>query len=154
MRIFFSLPLSLSLSLTLSLSLYLSLSIYLSRETYFLTFCLLFFIISSYSISPTPSHSSSFLGNKRQISNRCLTSVAPQAGERRKRRLEDNPHLQESDLETETVKYRDNRVVGAIVWHRNRPKQQPIRTRYLGHVTGYQPIRDQYFSIRSVPDVA
>jgi len=22
--------------------------------------------------------------------------------------------------------------------------QQPIRTRYLGHVTGYQPIRDQY----------
>eukprot|EP00116_Pleurobrachia_bachei_P015705 sb/3475967/ len=26
----------------------------------------------------------------------------------------------------------------------NRPKQ-PIRTRYLGHVTGYQPIRGQYF---------
>eukprot|EP00116_Pleurobrachia_bachei_P016967 sb/3477229/ len=24
---------------------------------------------------------------------------------------------------------------------------QPIRTRYLGHVTGYQPIRDQYFLI-------
>ena len=22
---------------------------------------------------------------------------------------------------------------------------QPIRTRYLGHVTGYQPIRDEYF---------
>eukprot|EP00116_Pleurobrachia_bachei_P012561 sb/3472823/ len=38
---------------------------------------------------------------------------------------------------------------------RNRPKQvlQPIRTRYLGHVTGYQPIRGQlqYFLIRSVP---
>ncbi len=29
--------------------------------------------------------------------------------------------------------------------------KQPIRTRYLGHVTGYQPIRDQYFLIRSVP---
>eukprot|EP00116_Pleurobrachia_bachei_P004554 sb/3464816/ len=33
---------------------------------------------------------------------------------------------------------------------------KPIRTRYLGHVTGYQPIcyqpiRDQYFLIRSVP---
>eukprot|EP00116_Pleurobrachia_bachei_P011377 sb/3471639/ len=28
---------------------------------------------------------------------------------------------------------------------------QPIRTRYLGHVTGYQPIRGQYFLIRSVP---
>eukprot|EP00116_Pleurobrachia_bachei_P005857 sb/3466119/ len=30
--------------------------------------------------------------------------------------------------------------------------KQPIRTRYLGHLTGYQPIRDQYFLIRSVPD--
>eukprot|EP00116_Pleurobrachia_bachei_P009491 sb/3469753/ len=30
--------------------------------------------------------------------------------------------------------------------------KQPIRTRYLGHVTGYQPIRVQYFLIRSVPD--
>ena len=29
---------------------------------------------------------------------------------------------------------------------------QPIKTRYLGHVTGYQPIRDQYFLIWSVPD--
>eukprot|EP00116_Pleurobrachia_bachei_P011898 sb/3472160/ len=27
--------------------------------------------------------------------------------------------------------------------------KQPIRTRYLGHVTGYLPIRDQYFLIRS-----
>eukprot|EP00116_Pleurobrachia_bachei_P013163 sb/3473425/ len=39
------------------------------------------------------------------------------------------------------------RVVTRIVhW-----QKQPIRTRYLGHVTGYQPIRDQYFLIRSVP---
>eukprot|EP00116_Pleurobrachia_bachei_P014614 sb/3474876/ len=29
--------------------------------------------------------------------------------------------------------------------------KQPIRTPYLGHVTGYQPIRDQYFLIWSVP---
>eukprot|EP00116_Pleurobrachia_bachei_P019042 sb/3479304/ len=29
--------------------------------------------------------------------------------------------------------------------------KQPIRTRYLGHVTGHQPIRDQYLMIRSVP---
>eukprot|EP00116_Pleurobrachia_bachei_P019081 sb/3479343/ len=29
--------------------------------------------------------------------------------------------------------------------------KQPIRARYLGHVTGYHPIRDQYFLIRSVP---
>eukprot|EP00116_Pleurobrachia_bachei_P001757 sb/3462019/ len=29
----------------------------------------------------------------------------------------------------------------------NRPSKQPIRTRYLGHVTGYQPIRAQYFII-------
>eukprot|EP00116_Pleurobrachia_bachei_P012488 sb/3472750/ len=27
----------------------------------------------------------------------------------------------------------------------------PIRTHYLGHVTDYQPIRDQYFLIWSVP---
>eukprot|EP00116_Pleurobrachia_bachei_P015297 sb/3475559/ len=27
----------------------------------------------------------------------------------------------------------------------------PIKTHYLGHVTGYQPIRDQYFLILSVP---
>eukprot|EP00116_Pleurobrachia_bachei_P011654 sb/3471916/ len=34
---------------------------------------------------------------------------------------------------------------------------QPIRTRYLfclGHVNDYQPIRDQYFLIRSVPGYA
>eukprot|EP00116_Pleurobrachia_bachei_P003634 sb/3463896/ len=30
--------------------------------------------------------------------------------------------------------------------------RQPIRTHYLGHMTGYQPIRDQNFLIRSVPD--
>ena len=30
-------------------------------------------------------------------------------------------------------------------------RKQPIRTRYWGHVTHYQPIRDQYFLIRSVP---
>ena len=29
--------------------------------------------------------------------------------------------------------------------------KQPIRLRYLGHMTGHQPIRDQYFNIRSVP---
>ena len=30
-------------------------------------------------------------------------------------------------------------------------RNRPIRTSYLGHVTGYQPIRDQYFLIPSVP---
>ena len=29
--------------------------------------------------------------------------------------------------------------------------KEAMRTRYLGHVTGYQPIREQYFLIRSVP---
>ena len=29
--------------------------------------------------------------------------------------------------------------------------QQPIRTSYFGHVTGYHPFRDQYFLFRSVP---
>ena len=30
------------------------------------------------------------------------------------------------------------------------PSKQPIRTRYLDHVTGYQPIRNEYFLIQSV----
>eukprot|EP00116_Pleurobrachia_bachei_P012207 sb/3472469/ len=29
--------------------------------------------------------------------------------------------------------------------------KQPIRTRYLGNVIGYQPIRDHYFLFRTVP---
>ena len=32
------------------------------------------------------------------------------------------------------------------------PSKQPIITHYLGHLTAYQPIRDQYFLGRSVPD--
>eukprot|EP00116_Pleurobrachia_bachei_P011389 sb/3471651/ len=32
--------------------------------------------------------------------------------------------------------------------------KQPIRTRYLGHMTGYQPMRDQYFLIRSIPETS
>eukprot|EP00116_Pleurobrachia_bachei_P004501 sb/3464763/ len=32
-------------------------------------------------------------------------------------------------------------------------EQEPIRTCYSGHVTGYQPIRDQHFLIRSVPAI-
>ena len=31
------------------------------------------------------------------------------------------------------------------------PSKQPIRTDSLGYVTCYQPIRDQYFLVRSVP---
>ena len=31
-----------------------------------------------------------------------------------------------------------------------KPTRQPIRARYLGHVTGYQPIRDQGKLIRDV----
>ena len=31
--------------------------------------------------------------------------------------------------------------------------KRPIRTRYLGHLTGYQPIRDQYFLILLTPPV-
>ena len=30
------------------------------------------------------------------------------------------------------------------------PSKQPIRTHSLAHVTGYQPIRDQYFLTRTV----
>eukprot|EP00116_Pleurobrachia_bachei_P016205 sb/3476467/ len=38
-----------------------------------------------------------------------------------------------------------------VEWEDNKweTSKQPIRTRCLGHVTGYQPIRDHYFLIRS-----
>eukprot|EP00116_Pleurobrachia_bachei_P006525 sb/3466787/ len=32
-------------------------------------------------------------------------------------------------------------------------RNRPIRTRYLGHVTGYEPIRDQYFLIRTIHEL-
>ena len=38
----------------------------------------------------------------------------------------------------------------ACVSDRNQPNQ-PTGTRYLRHVTGYQPNRDQYHLVRSVP---
>ena len=44
--------------------------------------------------------------------------------------------VDEVDLEVVEVEAGDEEV------------SKPIRTRYSGHVTGYQPIRDQY---RSVP---
>ena len=46
----------------------------------------------------------------------------------------------------------ERQICGYVVQQLNRPSKLPIRTRYLGHVTGYQPIRDQHFLIRSVPD--
>eukprot|EP00116_Pleurobrachia_bachei_P015766 sb/3476028/ len=38
-----------------------------------------------------------------------------------------------------------------LVIGRGDTSKQPIRTRCSGHMTGSQPIRDQYFLIRSVP---
>eukprot|EP00116_Pleurobrachia_bachei_P002936 sb/3463198/ len=56
----------------------------------------------------------------------------------------------EKDQLTEVVKS-IGAVAETLVNWRNRPKQ-PIRICYLGHVTGYQLIRDHYFLIRSVPE--
>ena len=41
----------------------------------------------------------------------------------------------------------------ANVYQILKSSKQPIRTRYFDHVTGYQPIGDQYFMVRSVPDI-
>eukprot|EP00116_Pleurobrachia_bachei_P006355 sb/3466617/ len=44
------------------------------------------------------------------------------------------------------------KIITLIFYREQEPTEtskQPIRTRYLGHVTGYQPIKDQYFLIRS-----
>ena len=38
-----------------------------------------------------------------------------------------------------------------IILGQTEKSKQPMRTLYLDHVTGYQPIRDQYFLIQSVP---
>ena len=47
-----------------------------------------------------------------------------------------------------------NSNISQGVYHKpTESSKQPIRARYLGHVTGYQPIRDQYFLVRSVPSV-
>ena len=43
-------------------------------------------------------------------------------------------------------------VTGELPQEPTDTSKTPIRTRYLDHVTGYQPIRDQYFQYRSVPD--
>eukprot|EP00116_Pleurobrachia_bachei_P002941 sb/3463203/ len=53
----------------------------------------------------------------------------------------------------EEVEYANEEDIIAItkVGIRNRPKQ-PIRTLYLGHMTGYQPIRDQSFLICCILD--
>eukprot|EP00116_Pleurobrachia_bachei_P018048 sb/3478310/ len=50
--------------------------------------------------------------------------------------------------------YFSNHLVFVVVEGNKEPTEtskQPIRTLYLGHLTGYQPIRDQDFLIRSVP---
>ena len=44
-----------------------------------------------------------------------------------------------------------NLTVLLVMFKPSEPAKQPIRARYLGHVTGYQPITDQQFLIRSVP---
>eukprot|EP00116_Pleurobrachia_bachei_P016810 sb/3477072/ len=43
-------------------------------------------------------------------------------------------------------------ILGCVMTYEpTETSKQPIRTCYLDHVTGYQPIRDQYFLIQSVP---
>eukprot|EP00116_Pleurobrachia_bachei_P017697 sb/3477959/ len=51
----------------------------------------------------------------------------------------------------DTLKSLSSNRGGIVVWEPTETSKQPIRARYLGHVTGYQPIRDQYFLIRSIP---
>ena len=42
-------------------------------------------------------------------------------------------------------------MLNVLTQESTKSSKQPIRTRYSGHVTSYQPIRDQYFLICSVP---
>ena len=52
------------------------------------------------------------------------------------------------DLEKK-IKSLDSDMEGASFYRGGRSRKQPIRTRDLGHVTGCQPIRDQYFLLLS-----
>eukprot|EP00116_Pleurobrachia_bachei_P017439 sb/3477701/ len=54
------------------------------------------------------------------------------------------------DRERERERERERLYLGLLSGTDQEPtdtSKQPIRTRYLGHVTGYQPIGDQYFLI-------
>ena len=42
------------------------------------------------------------------------------------------------------------RMITTVSQEPTGPSKLPIRARYLGHVTGFQPIRYQYFLVRSV----
>eukprot|EP00116_Pleurobrachia_bachei_P013033 sb/3473295/ len=49
------------------------------------------------------------------------------------------------DLRHSAISYPNRSFLRSVKY-----SKQPIRLRYLGHVTDYQPIRDQHFLIRSV----
>ena len=41
----------------------------------------------------------------------------------------------------------------ATQYHLIGPSKQPIRTRYLGHMTDYHPIRDQYYLLSHLSNI-
>ena len=53
--------------------------------------------------------------------------------------------LQNTEESSSTSKFKNNNPAS------NKVCKLPIRGRYLDHVTCYQPIRDQYLLVRSVP---
>eukprot|EP00116_Pleurobrachia_bachei_P005786 sb/3466048/ len=58
----------------------------------------------------------------------------------------------ESDFLKFTGIYNVSIIASKVKQEPTETSKQSIRTLYIGHVTGYQPIKDQYFLIRSVPE--
>ena len=68
-------------------------------------------------------------------------SLARRGSGRRKHISREDAIEEDETLDNTLTDHLDSRYIEI------RNSKQPIRTRYLGHVTGYQPIRDQYFLI-------
>eukprot|EP00116_Pleurobrachia_bachei_P012112 sb/3472374/ len=96
-----------------------------------------------------------------QLANNKITTIAPEIGALRKlsclilknnniTRIPDNfaycYALTTLDVDVEKLEYPPSEEP-------TETSKQPIKTCYLGHMTSYQPIGNQYFLIRSVPDV-
>eukprot|EP00116_Pleurobrachia_bachei_P014330 sb/3474592/ len=80
----------------------------------------------------------------------CIQAVGDICGDRTRCLCHQSTWMERKNLGS--VGVRGGKIQFTPGTDRNKFTKQLIRTRYLGHVTGYQPIRGQYSLIRSVPD--
>ena len=99
-------------------------------------------LMAQYNITDKKCHEFSPLENTKvydkQISRHTQTAYDP------------SPVLSAIQQLTLDVDYESEEFEKSALQFYKEVSKQPIRTRYLGHVTGYPPIRDQYFLILRV----